>query len=263
MTPHPTGALLSRYARGADGVDEATVWALEAHLECCAACRAALAGAVDPATVALLDEVAVRIGAGVAAGPGPARPRRLRRTGVAARTVRWLAAAAVTVLAAVACEKSFASMPSLVLLVAPMAPLLPVAAVWSRHTDPAWELVATGARAGLWLLLRRTLAVLLAVTPVLAVAGWQTGHAPARWLLPCLAFTAGSLALGAAIGVDRAAVALALGWSAAVVLPSLAGQRLPGVLDSAAWPLWTGVLAVCVAVLLARGAGRRAGPGRP
>ncbi|BCJ70263.1 zf-HC2 domain-containing protein [Polymorphospora rubra] len=263
MTTHPTPALISRYAAGADGVDDATVWAVEAHLESCATCRSRLADAVDPGTRDLLDRVAGGIATGIAAGPAPAPRRRLRRTGVAVRVLPWLAVAAGLVVAAVVFERMFASLPSLVLLVAPVAPLLPVAAVWSRRTDPAWELLATVPRGGLWLLLRRTLAVLAAVVPVLAVAGWWTGHSPALWLLPCLAFTAGSLALGGLVRVDRAAVALTAVWSGAVVVPSLSGEELPVVLSDGSWPGWVAVTVALVAVVIVRAADhRRLGAGR-
>lgn len=260
---HPTPTLISRYAAGAAGVDDVTVWAVEAHLESCAACRALLADATDPGTRDLVDRAAARIAAGIEAGPAPARHRRLRRTGVAARVLPWLATAAGLMLAAVVFEQAFDRLPPLVLLVAPVAPLLPVAAAWSRRTDPAWELVATVPRAGLWLLLRRTLAVLAAVVPVLTVAGLWTGHSPALWLLPCLAFTAGSLALGGLLGVDRAALALAVAWSAAVVVPSLVSERLPVVLTDDSWPGWAVATLALTAVVFARAADyRRFGVGR-
>ncbi|MEV4756681.1 zf-HC2 domain-containing protein [Micromonospora sp. NPDC049559] len=263
MNTHPTPVLISRYAAGGAGVDDATVWAVEAHLESCAACRALLADAVGPATRDLLDLVGDGIAAGIAAGPGPTRRRRLRPTGVTARILPWLATAVGLILAALAFEQTVRSLPSLVLLVAPVAPLLPVAAAWSRRTDPAWELMATVPRRGLWLLLRRTLAVLAAVGPVLAVAGWLTGHSPALWLLPCLAFAAGSLALGGLVGVDRAAIGLATGWSVAVVLPSLAGRRLPAVLEGGSWPGWALLTVALTALVLVRAADhRRLGAGR-
>ncbi|MEN3612272.1 zf-HC2 domain-containing protein [Plantactinospora sp. ZYX-F-223] len=263
MTTHPTPALISRYAAGAVGVDDVTVWAVEAHLESCPGCRALLATAADPGTRDLLDRVADGIAAGIAAGPAPARRRRLRRTGVAVRVLPWLAMAVGLMLAAVVFEQTFDNLPSLVLLIAPVAPLLPVAAVWSRRTDPAWELMATVPRTGLWLLLRRTLALLAAVVPVLAVAGWCTGHAPALWLLPCLAFIAGSLALGGLIGVDRAALALAGTWAATVVVPSLSVHRLPVVLEGGSWPGWAATTVALLAVVLVRAADhRRLGVGR-
>ena len=250
MTTHPTPALISRYASGGAVVDDTTIWAVEAHLETCAACRAVLADAVDPGTQNLLDRVADGIASGIAAGPAPVRHHRLRRTGVAARVLPWLVTATGLMLAAALFEWTFDSLPSLVLLVAPVAPLLPVAAVWSRRVDPAWELTATMPRTGLPLLMRRTLGVLSAVMPVLAVAGWVTGHSPGLWLLPVLGFTAGTLALGTVVGVDRAALALALTWCAGVVAPSLADGRLPAILTGNSLPGWALTTVALTAVVL-------------
>ncbi|GAA3384008.1 zf-HC2 domain-containing protein [Cryptosporangium minutisporangium] len=259
MTTHPNSALIARYATGGDALDEATVWALEAHLESCPGCREALGGAVGADTRTLLDRIAGEIADGITSGPVPVRRRRVfvRRTGVTARVLPWLATAAALMLAAVALERAFTSLPSLVLLLAPVTPLLPVAAAWSRRSDPAWELLAASPRAGLGLLLRRTLTVLAAVLPVLAVAGWWTGHAPALWLLPCVAFTAGSLALGGVTGVDRAALALAGLWSVAVVAPSLIAARLPAVLETDSWPVWTVLTAALLLVVGVRSDGYR------
>ena len=140
--------------------------------------------------------------------------------------------------------------PSVVLLVAPVAPLLGVAAVWSAGLDPVHELVVASPRAGLHLVLRRTLAVLGVVIPALAVAGWMTGASPARWLLPCLAFTAGALALGEVIGLRRAAAVLAGAWTVGVITPSVLTARAPAVLEPASLPYWAALTAV-IAVALA------------
>lgn len=256
MTNHPTPALISRYAVGDPGIDDATVWAVEAHLESCAPCRAHLSDAVEPADQQLLDRVAAGIAAGIESGPGPVR-RRLRRTGVAARILPWLATAVALMTIAVLFESTFDAMPSLVLLLAPVAPLLPVAAAWSRRTDPAWELIASMPRTGLALLLRRTLGVLTAVVPALAAAGWSTGHSPALWLLPCLAFTAGALALGGLVGVDRAALGLSVLWSLGVIAPSLADGQLPVILEAGSWPGWAVATGVLIAVVLIRATDHR------
>ena len=142
--------------------------------------------------------------------------------------------------------------PSLVLLLAPVAPLLGVAAAWTGRLDPAHELVAASPRAGLYLVLRRALAVLAAVIPILAVAGWAVGASPARWLLPSLVFTIGALALGSVIGVHRAAAGLASFWAAAVITPSLLWARLPVVLEPVGQPVWIGLLMVVGVLLILR-----------
>jgi len=254
VTEHPRNQLIAAYATGATTLDDATVWAVEAHLETCPQCRAVLARAVDGDTRAMLDRMAAEIDAGVAAGPGPVRRNRFRYTGFTALVLPWLAMAAGLMTAAVAFDLIFDDLPSVVLLLSPVAPLIPVAAAWNRRSDPAWELLAASPRSGLWMLLRRTLLVLALVLPVLGVAGWVTGHSPAVWLLPCLAFTAGSLALGGLIGVDRAAVALTVLWSVGVVAPSLAVDRLPDLLTGGAWPVWAALTSVLSILVLARAA---------
>jgi hypothetical protein len=116
---------------------------------------------------------------------------------------------------------------SLVLLLAPVLPVLGVAASWSRGLDPAYELTASVPRAGLYLVLRRTASVLAVVVPVLLVGGWVTGVMVAQWLLPCLAFTSTTLALGGVVGVTRAAVVLATVWAGVVVAPTVATTVRP------------------------------------
>jgi len=142
--------------------------------------------------------------------------------------------------------------PSLVLLVAPVAPLLGVAAAWSRGVDPAYELVVASPRAGLDLVLRRTVAVLGGVVPLLAVVGWLVGASPALWLLPCLAFTVGALVLGELVGLHRAAVSLAAVWAVLAVGPSLALGRPTVLLAAAGLPAWAVLTAAFVTVLLVR-----------
>jgi hypothetical protein len=80
--------------------------------------------------------------------------------------------------------------------------------------------------------------VLLVVLPALLVAGVSTGCSLALSLLPCLAFTAATLVLGALIGVQRAAIALALTWCAAVLLPSVAARSLSPALQPGSTAVW-------------------------
>lgn len=254
---HVPARLLERYAAGepaaALGVD--AVWAVEAHLESCAGCRDRLASACGPDTVALLDRVRVSLDAELAhRAPMPSR-RRL----VPGRT-RWLPPAllprllttVLVVAVAMGLDAINGELPSLVLLVAPVAPLLGVAAAWSRGVDAAHELVVASPRAGLYLVLRRTLVVLVVVIPVLAIAGWLVGMSPAGWLLPCLAFTTGALALGELVGLPRAAGGLALTWAAVVVTPSLITEELPVLLEPVSLPAWAGLTAVVAVVLVIR-----------
>jgi hypothetical protein len=274
VTEHASPALLDRYAGGDTAIAPDALWALEAHLETCAACRDRLSGAVTdraPDVVALVERVFDGLDAEIAVRPRMPARRLLVWRRVARRTIRWvaptllryIAMTVVMVLVAVGFDlvaRATGRQPSLVLLVAPVAPLLGVAAVWARGTDPAHELVAATPRAGLYLVLRRTLAVLIVVIPVLAVAGLVVGASPVRWLVPCLAFTVSALALGEVIGVPRAAAGLALLWSAAVVAPSLVTARPPVVLEPVSLPGWAALTAAVAVVLVLR---RRSYTGMP
>lgn len=170
--------------------------------------------------------------------------------------VPWLATTVLVVLVALGFDlvarASGGSLPSLVVLLAPVAPFLGVATAWTQRVDPAHEMVAATARAGLGLVLRRTLVVLVVVIPVLAAAGWLVGASPARWLLPCLAFTMCALALGEVAGLPRATAGLALLWAAVVIGPSIVTARMSVLLTEAALPGWAALTAVVTLVLVAR-----------
>lgn len=263
---HATAELLERYAAGDTGIQPDVLWALEGHLETCADCRAGLV--VDAGTADLLQRIRADIEPGLAVKP--ARRRRLARSlrWSVPSLMRWLAMTVLMTLIALfldlAAHNSVGgSGPPLLLLLAPVAPLLGVAAAWARGTDAAYELVAATPRAGLYLVLRRTLTVLVVVVPALTMAGLAVGASPARWLLPCLAFTAGTLAIGSAIGVPRAAGVLAAGWAVGVVGPGLVSREIPLLLRPESLPLWVAVtVAVVLTVALRRGAYNRLPSGR-
>jgi len=113
----------------------------------------------------------------------------------------------------------------------------------------AYEVVAATPRSGLYLVLRRTLVVLAIVLPLLFVTGWAS---VGIWLLPSLAFTTGTLALGGLIGVTRAAYALVAVWGAVFFLPTLAKQEQTFALHPGAIPVWGGVFALTVVVVALR-----------
>jgi hypothetical protein len=267
---HVPAELLERYAGGEAGSGaQAVWWALEVHLESCAGCRTRLAAAVgrrSPQTTVLLERVREGLAAEVARSPRrPAGRRRLprwrpgwARWWVAPSLPPRLGMTVLVVLVAVGLDLADAAAgryPSLVLLLAPVAPLLGVAAAWSRGLDPAHELVVASPRAGLDLVLRRTAVILAVVIPLLAVAGWLVGASPARWLLPCLAFTVGALALGEVVGLHRAATGLALGWAAVVAGPSLVTAQVPVLLAAGSLPGWAAAtVVVAIVVVLRRGA---------
>jgi len=258
---HVAATWLRRYAGGGPGLPPDVAWAIEVHLEVCARCRARLADAAgrDPAINALLGRVHAHLQAEI-----PHSPRMPATTRRRAAVASWIAPAllprlivtALVVLTAVGLDLVSAEaghrLPSLVLLLAPVAPLVGVAVAWSSGQDPAHELVVASPRAGLNLVLRRTVAVLIVVIPGLTLAGLAVGTSPARWLVPCLAFTTGALALGEVVGLHRAATGLALAWAVIVVAPSLITARPSLLLDSGTSPVWVAVTVGVAVVLVAR-----------
>ena len=247
-TWHASDELLRGYADG-DDLAADDLWAVEVHLESCADCRARLAADAESITP-LLDQVWA--GLEPAPEPAPARRGRWLATWATPAMGPWLAMTVLVILLALLADLLISSpYPSFALLLAPIAPVAGVAAAWGRGLDPVHELVAATPRAGLQLVLRRTVAVLVVVIPLLAVTTWTS---PLRWLLPCLAFAVATLALGAFTGVRRAAVVLVGGWAALVIGPSLVTARPPAVLEPAALGVWAAVLVAAAAVVRLRAA---------
>ncbi|MFB6887836.1 zf-HC2 domain-containing protein [Kitasatospora sp. NPDC056327] len=272
MTAHLSRELLLRYVLGpdtpADGVPApgaaaptaGELWAVEAHLEGCAHCRAGLAEvsrAHSPADTALVRQVRDRLTEVLPTVP--VRRRRWHR--LRAELARWaapalgpwVAALVLVVLGALILSSAVTHESPALQLLAPAMPLLGVALSWGSHSDPVHELVATTPRAGLGLLLRRTAAVLSLVVPALAVGGLLTGTAPVLVVLPALALTCAALALGSRIGIQRAATALGAGWAAIVVVPATEGHTVPAYLQASAAPGWAvAAAALGLAVVLCR-----------
>jgi hypothetical protein len=247
MTWHAASELLRRYTDGDPALAADVVWAVEVHLESCAECRARLASEAS-AVAPLVDEVWAAMVPDTA--PAPVRRTRWLATWATPAMVPWLAMTIVVTLFALLVDRMVSgTYPSLALLLAPIAPVAGVAAAWARGLDPAHELVAATPRAGLYLVLRRTLAVLTVVFPLMAVATWTS---PLRWLLPCLAFTVATLALGGYVGVRRAAVGLIAAWVAFVVGPSIVTLRPPALLEPSAFWVWAAVFVAGVVVVRLR-----------
>ncbi|WOX15745.1 zf-HC2 domain-containing protein [Streptomyces sp. N50] len=267
---HASARIIDRYARGLGGGDDLTadeLWAVEAHLEMCRVCRDRLAAVV----ASDVPEVAALVGS-VRDGleprlDVPVARRRYRPVRVSSwltpTMVPWVGmVVSVTLLALlldlVGGGYGFgvgAGRVSVVLLLAPVLPVLGVAASWSQGLDPAYELTASVPRAGLQLVLRRTASVLAVVVPALLVGGWATGVpgvTAVQWLLPCLAFTSTTLALGGVVGVTRAAVAVVAVWAAVVLTPTVAADRTTFALQAGGLPVWGLVLALGVGVVFVR-----------
>ncbi|CAM5335531.1 zf-HC2 domain-containing protein [Streptomyces avidinii] len=262
---HASARLIDGYARGGTDLAADELWALEAHLEGCRVCRDRLSDAVTagaPAVAALTEAVWSDLEHHIATAP-QAPPRRLLARLSAWTTpamTPWLAMVLAVTLLALLLDLtgpgsgvgSGSGRVSLMLLLAPVLPVCGVAASWSRALDPAYELTSSTPRAGLQLVLRRTASVLAVVIPALLAGGWATGVTAAQWLLPCLAFTSATLALGGVIGVSRAAAVLVAAWAAVVVAPTLATSRTAVALGTDGMPVWGAVLALGVAVVIVR-----------
>jgi hypothetical protein len=248
---HPDERLLRRYERGDDiAADE--LWAVESHLENCAPCRGRLAP--DPLAAHAWADLAALVDRTPQMPPARSWLRHFSHW-VSPVAGPWLAMIVLVTATAVVLDQLVSLARgeiSLVLLIAPVLPVLGVAASWGRGLDPAHELTAATPRAGLPLVFRRTAAVLAVVVPGLLVASLLTGTALTHWLLPCLAFTTATLALGGLVGITRAALTLIAAWAAGVVVPTIALNRMSVALDVAAMPVWAGVLALGLAVIAVR-----------
>ncbi|WP_181770377.1 zf-HC2 domain-containing protein [Amycolatopsis pittospori] len=258
---HVSERLLTGYVRGDDGLAGDAVWAVEAHLESCAECRGRLAVISAPSVTTLVDDVWAGLGPRLAeAGPQPLRSRWTGRlhTWVTPVMLPWLVMILLIpglgfVLDWVGFTRSESF--SFVQLFSPVLPVLGVAVSWSKGLDPAYELVTSAPRGGLYLVLRRTTAVLAVVLPVQAVAGWLGGGGFGLGLLPSLAFTTGTLALGGLIGVTRAAYVLAGIWVAVILAPAVAEEGRAAALEPRMLPVWGAIFALTtVVVVLRRGA---------
>jgi hypothetical protein len=243
---HAPEDLVRRYGRGDADIPADQLWALETHLETCAECRQLLAdNAQDVA------DLVAAVWAKVETGTPPAKHRRLS-TWAAPAALPWLGMTALVALMATVFDYFGRTGAPLVLLLAPIAPVLGVSAVWAKEMDPAHELVSATPKAGLYLVLRRTVSVLVVVIPVLVLAGLPGSVSPALWLLPSLAFSVATLVLGGWTGIRTAAIGLAATWTVFVVGPGLIQNDIPLVLQAISLPFWGLTVIVCAVVLALR-----------
>jgi len=153
-------------------------------------------------------------------------PEPTARLMAATPVLRWAWFAAVglvLVLAASAGSKQWEPGDQLAvfLVLAPIIPVLGVALAYGPHSDRAYEVTVATPLSGLRLILLRTITVVVAAAALslLTVLTSPThGWLRLAWLLPALATTTTALALGAHLGMRRAAVGVGLGWLTLVVV---------------------------------------------
>lgn len=260
MTWHPAGAAVAAYAR--DALPEAEAWSVEAHLGTCPRCRALVADALDGPVAALVHTVGARIvlppQLPAVAGTRRRRQWLMARIGPAARAPYLLAVVAIALGAMLLDVVGPASEmgTSWLAVLAPVLPVLGVALSYGPGIDPLHETTASTPRGGLYLLLWRTLTALAVSVPLTAALGAAAQSivpdaSPAVWLLPALALTVATLALGTVVPLHAAAAVLGSAWLVAVAGPALT-RRAPVVLDPDLVPAWTAFALVAAAALIAR-----------
>jgi hypothetical protein len=266
MSWHVGQGTATRYAH--QQLDPVSTASVEAHLLECEACRV-LVGAEASSAVGApsLDALWDGIVDGIDQPSTSWVERLLCRAGLADATARLVAAAprarlayALAVglsllLAFVAARTSYDDVFSTFLLVAPLGPLAATALAFSRSTDPVFELLGTVPTSPLRLLLIRTTAAVgpaIVLTAVSFVWTVERGWLAAAWLLPSLALSAIALALSTWIAIERAALAVGVGWVAA---PLVIRTDVRALLDAFGSVIQIGsvvALAAAVAVLVVR-----------
>jgi hypothetical protein len=261
MTWHVDTSVLQHYLRG--DLDLVATLSVESHVGGCADCRAKMptdstwlgaswSGVVDEVLVPVRGPVEqMLIDSGVRAP--------VARILAATPTLRrswWAAVILVLTFAVVAAHAASDQRGLLVFLtMAPLLPVMGVAAAYGPRADPLHELTVAVPMDGLRLVLVRTVAVLctavvmgLAVLPLLPGVGWVA----AGWLLPALALTSVTLAIGSWLGPLAASGVVISVWIAVVgVLAVPAGDPL--VLFRADAQVWfLALLGVAGVLLLAR-----------
>lgn len=261
MNTHVEPDLLAAYASG--DVDVARAYSVEAHVEQCSDCQAAIGRMLAPGRLdRVWEDVEDRLDA---PARGPVE-RVLSSLGVRDHLARLLAATpslSVSWLGAVALTLAFAAIAAregergmlLFLCVAAMLPLAGVAAAFGRGLDPAFEVAVAAPFSDVRLLLLRTAAVLpvtLALAGLAALTLPGFGWTAAAWLLPSLGLTAASLALSTWMAPARAFGAVTAAWLAFVIFNAVgSGDRLAA-FDAGAQVAFALLAVAAVAVLTLR-----------
>jgi Putative zinc-finger len=239
---HADASMLGAWVEGTAG--PITSASIEQHLLRCEQCRAAVAGLVPAEDVAgAWDGVLARV-----AGPAGPVERVLVRLGLQTGDARVVGAAPVLRIAwaaGLAAVLGFILVASiaghdrglaLFLALAPLMPVAAVAAAYGPSADPSYELVVAAPYRMIRLVLLRSAAVLLTAVPITVAAGLLLpleGATAVAWVLPSLGFTLVVLGAGSWVDPWAAAVAVGVGWVAAVAVSARLGDVLAVLAPSA------------------------------
>lgn len=222
---HADATTLSRYAGG--DLAPAASASVEAHLLCCAPCRA---GVADSVPTPRLDAIWAGVADGVDSTRRTLAEHLLVRLGVRGHTARllaatpsltaaWLLSVTATLVFALAAAHAGSQGVLLFLALAPVLPVAGVAAAYGRESDPTYDVALAAPYPTFRLLLLRTVAVLASTVTLVGLAALLLPAAPslaAAWLLPALALSTATLALSARIPAAAAAGAVVALWLGAV-----------------------------------------------
>ena len=242
MTWHADRTLLAGYRDGT--LSEVACSSVEAHLLACSECRDQVSQIVPSGELdATWNEIVTMISLPRTGW----LERLLRRLGVSEPLARlvgvtpslqrsWLAGVMITALLAMLVSH-LASGGSAVLfmIVAPLLPVAGVAVAFGPGVDPTYELLVAAPVRNFDVLVARAVAVLATTVPITAVAsaalpvaGWEA----VAWLLPALALTALTVAVGSWVVPWKAAVVLGGLWTGPAAAYAVGVRPDPAVLQA-------------------------------
>ncbi len=264
MTWHIEATELDAYASAT--LDEVGSASVEAHLIVCDHCRTQLNLLAVPRTQHRLDETWANIVEAMDAPATGVVERALAGMGVADHTARllaatpalhvsWLAAVTVALVFAVAAAHASPRGFLVFLALAPLVPLAGIATAYGPGVDPTYEIGMASPLHSFRLLLIRAAAVLatsVGLAGIAAIALPSLGWPVVAWLLPALALSLASLALGGILNPLWASAGLGLGWLTAVLAVG-AGSTSPRLLLGATAQItWAVLAAVAAGVVFLR-----------
>lgn len=235
MTWHVDQDVLERYQVGT--LDRVASASLEAHVSSCGECRSMItmdsewidnswrriADRVQPSEASVVERVLRWVGV----------PPHLARVVSVTPSLRpsWLLGVTLTlVFAGIASQVAAPGGGDLFLAVAPLVPVAGVAVAYGRIGDPAHEITAATAIDPLRLLLLRTAAVtaFAFVLSLILDVVFSSTRTTGLWVLPALALTLATFALGAHLSMWLAGAISAGAW---ILLLAVFRVRPEGSLD--------------------------------